>query len=47
MHDWYVHAAKVMLVQVTRMGLFGLGLPELAVIGGVVALVFGALQVPS
>lgn len=27
--------------QVTRMGLFGLGLPELAVIAGVAALIFG------
>ena len=28
--------------QVTRMGLFGLGVPELAVIAGVVALIYGA-----
>ena len=27
--------------QVTRMGLFGLGVPELAVIAGVVALIYG------
>lgn len=29
--------------QVTRMGLFGLGVPELAVIAGVVALIYGTL----
>jgi len=29
------------------MGLFGLGLPELAVIGGVVALVFGPSKLPE
>lgn len=28
-------------VQVTRMGLFGLGLPEVVVIAGVAALLFG------
>lgn len=27
------------------MGLFGLGLPEIAVIGGVAALIFGALSI--
>lgn len=27
--------------QVTRMGLFGLGVPEIAVIAGVVALIYG------
>ena len=31
--------------QVTVMGLFGLGVPELAVIAGVVALIFGAWAV--
>jgi hypothetical protein len=27
--------------QVTRMGLFGLGVPEIAVIAGVIALIYG------
>lgn len=31
--------------QVTRMGLFGLGAPEIAVIAGVVALIYGMLPV--
>ena len=29
---------------VTRMGLFGLGIPEVAVIAGVAVLIFGELQ---
>ena len=29
---------------VTRMGLFGLGIPEVAVIAGIAVLVFGELQ---
>ena len=31
-----------LVAKVTQMGLFGLGLPEIAVIGGVAALIFGA-----
>ena len=30
--------------EVTRMGLFGLGVPELAVIAGVVALIYGTFE---
>ncbi|GMH36834.1 hypothetical protein BSKO_04707 [Bryopsis sp. KO-2023] len=33
--------------QVTRMGLFGLGLPEVVVIAGVAALVFGPSKLPE
>ncbi|KAK9809082.1 hypothetical protein WJX72_009099 [[Myrmecia] bisecta] len=33
--------------QVTRMGLFGLGVPEIAVIAGVVALIFGPSKLPE
>jgi len=33
--------------QVTRMGLFGLGVPEIAVIAGVAAVLFGPSKLPE
>ena len=41
------YTSRSILVQVTTAGLFGLGGPELAVIAGVVVLIFGPSKIPG
>ena len=43
--NFHAILSKMLYMQlVTRMGLFGLGIPEVAVIAGVAVLIFGELQ---
>jgi len=44
MHQQRILAAPRPARQVTRMGLFGLGAPEIAVIAAVVALIYGEID---
>ncbi len=42
-----LETVAICLQLVTRMGLFGLGIPEVAVIAGIAVLVFGERRLPS